>query len=142
VSVSTTSVSSILSSLSAGLFTTIVPTSESSRGPKPIFGPQATLGPKPIFGSHAVHGPKPIFGAGCAHLELVPVRATVSAFPRERHMSDVSGYRTDPSISFQASRPFHAPTWLHASAAPASFHAPTWFHALFRALLHKAHYLV
>jgi hypothetical protein len=109
VSVSTTSVSSILSSLSAALFTTIVPTSESSRGPKPIFG------------------------AGCAHLELVPVHAAFSAFPHERHMSDLSGYRTDLSTSFQAPISFHAPTWFHASAS---------FHALRKALLHKALHLV
>jgi hypothetical protein len=73
VSASTTSVSSILSSLSAGLFTTIVPREESGRAPEP-------------------------FGTGFAHFALVSACATTPStpcLPHERHTSDVSGYRTD-----------------------------------------------
>jgi hypothetical protein len=93
VSVFTTSVSGILSTLSAGLLTTIVSTRSSDRGPKPIFGPQAILAPKPIFGT------------GRAHLDLVGAHATTSASPRDRRSSDVSGYRTDLPASFHALLP-------------------------------------
>ena len=114
VSASTTSVSSILSSLSAGLFTTIVPREESGRAPEP-------------------------FGTGFAHFALVSAHATTPStpcLPRERHTSDVSGYRTDPSISFDVHASLQAPASSHAK------YATTLFHALLRALLHKAHYLV
>jgi hypothetical protein len=85
VSVTTTSVSGILSMLSAGLLTTIVPMRTSGRVPKPIFGL------------------KPIFRTGRAHLDLVPARVT-AASPHELHVSDVRRYRTDRSASDQASQ--------------------------------------
>jgi len=99
VSASTTSVSSILSSLSAGLFTTIVPREESGRAPEP-------------------------FGTGVAHLALVSAHATTPStpcLPRERHTSDVSGYRTDLPASGAFS----------ASASLAVFDHTVFDHAVF-----------
>jgi len=92
VSVSTTSVSSILSSLSAGLFTTIVTREESGRAPEP-------------------------FGTGFAQFAPVSAHATTPSTPcppRERHTSDVSGYRTDLPASDASSASASLTVFDHA----------------------------